>query len=112
MNRAEKLCQGLPPNIKPHAVELAENVLFMEERLKDSREHMQGQPIVMSYDNGGGQKGIRKNPMFDAYNSLMRTYNTSLAQLVELLGDTASDLPERGKLIKFQNDKYGKIVNG
>ena len=111
--KAEELCANVPSALKQSAIELAENILFMEERLKDSREHMKDQPIVMAYDNGGGQKGIRKNPMFDAYNSLMRTYNNSLAQLIEILGEDASaDLPKQGKLVKFANDKYGKVING
>ncbi len=109
---SDKICASVPERDRPRAVELCENVLFMERKLAEARRNMENQQIVIAYDNGGGQRGIRKNPMFDSYNALMRTYNASLAQLVEILGATPSDLPARGKLIKFNNDKYRRVQSG
>lgn len=87
MKTADELCSSMPEDIRPHAIELAENVLFMEGKLKDTRRGLANQQVVIPYDNGGGQKGIRKNPVFEGYNQLMANYRKSLDQLVALLRD-------------------------
>ena len=87
MKTADELCSSMPEDIRPHAIELAENVLFMEGKLKDTRRGLANQQVVIPYDNGGGQKGIRKNPVFEGYNQLMANYRKSLEQLVALLRD-------------------------
>lgn len=84
--RAEAICASLPENIRPRAVELAENVLWMESKLANAREVIGKSSVAIPYDNGGGQRGIRKNPAFDGYNSLMSSYTKALKQLCEMLG--------------------------
>lgn len=67
-------------------MELAENVLWMEAKLANAREVIGKSSVAIPYDNGGGQRGIRKNPAFDGYNSLMSSYTKALKQLCEMLG--------------------------
>jgi len=87
MTEAEALCQGIPEKIRPYATELAENVVFQCRKLAETRKAMEGNrsQLVVAYDNGGGQRGIRKHPLYEAYNQLMANYRKSLAQLTELL---------------------------
>ena len=85
MSKADELCAGMPDDIRPHAVELAENIFFMEGKLVETRKGLANQQVVIAYDNGGGQKGIRKNPIFEGYNQLMANYRKTLEQLVFLL---------------------------
>lgn len=87
MTPAESLCTGIPEALRPYAVELAENVVFQCAKLAETRKTMERsrQQLVMPYNNGGGQSGIRRNPIYDAYNQLMANYRKSLAQLTELL---------------------------
>ena len=87
MDKADQLCAGMPDDILPHAVELAENVFFMEGKLVETRKGLANQQVVIAYDNGGGQKGIRKNPIFEGYNQLMANYRKTLDQLVCLIRD-------------------------
>ena len=98
---------SVPEDYRAHAQELAEQLDFMRERLEDTRKNLDGAPLVIAYNNGGGQKGVRKNPAFDAYNTLMKTYNATIASLRELVGGEGADIPQRGKLLKFEK-KYGK----
>lgn len=84
--RAEAICKSLPEPIRARAVELAENVLWMEGKLASAREVIGKSSVAIPYDNGGGQRGIRKNPAFDGYNSLMSSYTKALKQLCEMLG--------------------------
>lgn len=84
--RAEAVCASLPEPTRARAVELAENVLWMESKLANAREVIGRSSVAIPYDNGGGQKGIRKNPAFDGYNSLISSYTKALKQLCEMLG--------------------------
>lgn len=84
--RAETICASLPEPTRARAVELAENILWMESKLANAREVIGKSSVAIPYDNGGGQRGIRKNPAFDGYNSLMSSYTKALKQLCEMLG--------------------------
>lgn len=84
---AEALCAGIPEKLRPYATELAENVVFQCAKLAETRKAMEKNrsQLIVAYNNGGGQSGIRKNPIYEAYNQLMANYRKSLAQLTELL---------------------------
>ena len=92
-SRAESICASLPEPTRARAVELAENVLWMEAKLANAREVIGRSSVAIPYDNGGGQRGIRKNPAFDGYNSLTSSYTKALKQLCEMLG---AQEPEEG----------------
>lgn len=87
MTEAEALCQGIPEKIRPYATELAENVVFQCKKLSETRKVMErsNAQLVVGYNNGGGQTGVRKHPIYEAYNQLMANYRKSLQQLTELL---------------------------
>ena len=89
--RAEAICASLPEPTRSRAVELAENVLWMEAKLAEARRAIGKSSVAIPYDNGGGQRGIRKNPAFDGYNSLMAQYVRALNQLCQMLGDAGGD---------------------
>ena len=99
------ICASVPEAYREHAKELVEQLEFQKSRLEETRKNLDNAPLVMAYNNGGGQKGIRKNPAFDAYNSLMKTYIQTLAKLQELLGSQASTQP---KMVAFA--KYAKTM--
>lgn len=108
MTKAEKLCVNVPAGLKPYAIELAENVFFQCTKLIETRKGLTKQAVVIAYDNGGGQRGIRKNPAFEAYNQLMANYRKSLQQLDEILrtyggmDDNDEDNPLRRILAEAQ----------
>ena len=83
-SKAEELVAGVH-TLHDEALELAESVLFMAGKLKEARENMKNEELVVPYDNGGGQTGLRENPHFSAYEKLMATYTKSLRQLTEFI---------------------------
>lgn len=93
--RAEELCAGVPASVHDRAIELATNVLWMEAKLANAREVIGKSSVAIPYDNGGGQRGIRKNPAFDGYNALMSSYSKALKQLCDMLGTTPPDTAPR-----------------
>lgn len=82
--RAKALVAGVT-TLHDEALELAESVVFMSDKLKKARKEMAKEPLVIPYDNGGGQSGIRENPHFVAYEKLAVTYSKSLRQLTEIV---------------------------
>ena len=82
--KAEELCSGVHV-LHDESLELAEAVLFMAKKLKESRALMKNEPIVIEYDNGGGQSGIRENPKFKAYESLWKSYISGAKLIVDAL---------------------------
>lgn len=80
-----QVCKGLPGNIEPMVRELAENVVFVRSKLAKTRKSLKNEAVVVPYDNGGGQTGIRKNPGFEMYNNLLAQYRKSIDQLIGIL---------------------------
>lgn len=87
---AEQLCAGVPDSVRPYALELAENIIFMGVKLEDTRRGLANQQVVIAYDNGGGQKGIRKNPIFEGYNQLMANFRKTAEQLCSILKESGA----------------------
>ena len=85
------LAARLPEQDRPHVLELSENVLFMRERLIATRRGLAKQDVVMPYDNGGGQTGIRANPAYAEYERLLASYIKTLKALREILAGVSDD---------------------
>lgn len=82
--KAEALVSGVH-TLHDESLELAESVLFMAKKLEESRNAMKNEPLVIVYDNGGGQSGIRENPHYTAFEHLLSAYNKSIRQLMEIV---------------------------
>lgn len=61
------------------------NTSWMKAKLDDAREAIKNSNIVISYDNGGGQKGIRENPLFKGYENLWRAYIHGMDRILSAL---------------------------
>lgn len=67
------------------SAELIQNVGFIEDRLFNARIDMADEPLVVAYDNGGGQAGVRKNPAYEVYAKLYASYIAGIKTLLERL---------------------------
>lgn len=85
MTEAEQLVAGYDGPLRPQVLELAENVVFMAHKLKETRDSMGKTPLIVRYDNGGGQAGYRENPVFKAYNSMASRYVAALHELESII---------------------------
>ena len=86
---ASKICANVDERLKPQVTILAEQVIFMSKKLKESKAGLKDQAIVIPYDNGGGQVGIRENPAFTAYEKLLAAYTKALTTLRDVIGTEA-----------------------
>ena len=98
MRDARQLVEGYSGNDRDHALELAENVIFMAGKLDEIREQMRDADAIIAYDNGGGQSGTRKNPIFEAYSQLLSSYIKALNALIAMLADSTATPRAKSKL--------------
>lgn len=64
---------------------IIENVAWMKIKLDDAREKIASSSVVIPYDNGGGQSGIRENPLYKGYEALWKSYITGLDRILGAL---------------------------
>lgn len=89
------------------------NTAWMKAKLDDAREAIKNSNIVISYDNGGGQKGIRENPLFKGYESLWRSYMAGMNKILECLPEEVAtieaEIADRPKtVLELVRGKYRK----
>lgn len=59
----------------------------MGERLLLEGERMAEEELIIGYDNGGGQSGVRENPYYPAYEKLLGSYAKAIATMKDVFGD-------------------------
>lgn len=68
-----------------------DNMAWQRVKLDEAREEMQEASVVCEYDNGGGQRGIRENPIFKAYINLWKAYMIGLEKYASYLPKELQD---------------------
>ena len=73
---------------------LRNQLRLMRDRLIAEGERIETEELIVEYDNGGGQLGIRENPFYPAYEKLLTSYTQTLTVLNDMEGGRIqSDLP-------------------
>ena len=88
-DRAQRMLHdlgGLSPDVVDLVRPLVIEAVWTEQRLADARRFIGTTEIVVPYDNGGGQMGVRRNPAYDGYNALAKTYVAYLKQIQAMCG--------------------------
>ena len=107
--QAEQLCSCMPDTQdKSRAIELATNVLFLEKKLGETRKIANTEPSVVEYDNGGGQSGTRVSPWVQSYTALLKTYQSAIRQLSEMLAMDDEDVDEQLDVLYNKYDRPNK----
>ena len=79
------------------------NSAWMRVRLDAARAQMQDCPIVVEYDTGGGQKGVRENPIFKAYEALWKSFMLGMSRILDAIPDEKpAELTERIEEVRPQ----------
>lgn len=76
---------------------IIDNTAWMHAKLEDARAVIKNAQIVIDYDNGGGQKGIRENPAFHGYESLWKSYMLGMGRLLDSIPPKSAE-DEKKKL--------------
>ena len=93
--------------ISEHKMKVIEPVVinsaFMKVKLDEAREQIKQESITVKYDNGGGQKGIRENPVFKAYEALWKSYMLGMDKILGIIPEEQqAELTAQAEQIKPQ----------
>ena len=75
---------------------VVENIAWMRIKLDDTRDMIKDSTVAIPYDNGGGQTGIRENPLFKGYQSLFGSYLKGMAMVMDCLPAEAENVDQDG----------------
>lgn len=75
---------------------VVENIAWMRIKLDDTRDMIKDSTVAIPYDNGGGQTGIRENPLFKGYQSLFASYLKGMAMVMDCLPAEAENADQNG----------------
>lgn len=75
---------------------VVENIAWMRIKLDDTRDMIKDSTVAIPYDNGGGQTGIRENPLFKGYQSLFASYLKGMAMIMDCLPAEAENADQNG----------------
>lgn len=67
----------------------------MKAKLEEAREEICDEGIAVPYDNGGGQKGMRENPLFKGYENLWRCYIAGMGKILDSLPEEFQEKEEK-----------------
>lgn len=88
------------------------NVAWMRLKLDETRKAIANSTVAIPYDNGGGQTGIRENPVFKGYESLYKSYMAGMAKIIDSLpaekARVAAPVEEPKTVLQLIRQKHGK----
>lgn len=90
-----------------------DNTAWMKVKLDVTREKIKTTDVAIPYDNGGGQSGIRENPLFKGYESLFKTYMSGMRQILDMLPNEAinvkkEEIQKPKTMLELVRDKHRK----
>ncbi len=71
---------------------LIEQLNMIARRLTEEGKKIDSEPLIIEYDNGGGQSGVRENPFYPAYEKLLASYTKTLASLKDMGGEQDAEV--------------------
>lgn len=71
---------------------LIEQLNMIARRLTEEGKKIDSEPLIIEYDNGGGQSGVRENPFYPAYEKLLASYTKALAAVKEMGGADSAEV--------------------
>ena len=92
---------------------LIQNTAWMKVKLEEAREAIKTSNVVIPYDNGGGQTGLRENPLFKGYESLFKSYMSGMRIILDTLpaqaeGVRKEEIEKPKTMLELVRDKHRK----
>lgn len=98
-----ELARGINGRMRNRAIELAENIITIENKLKIMRVQFDKEPAITTYSNGASQSGTRANPFFDQYIRVLSKYESLIKSFFDLM--------ERADVNDIQKDSISEMRN-
>lgn len=88
--------QGIPDEQVKLLGPTIDHIVWLEEKMDQGRNLIAASAIVVPYDNGGGQSGIRKNPAYEAIHRMTSSYNATMKTLEDVIRMYAEQSTDAG----------------
>lgn len=90
-----------------------DNTAWMKAKLDEAREAIKNTSVAIPYDNGGGQTGIRENPLFKGYEALWKSYISGLNLILsacpqKVVEKEAEQIETPKTVLQLVRAKHGK----
>lgn len=104
--RLEKMFAELDEKRRDTAQSLLENAAFMTVTLADLRKTITEKGVVSEYQNGENQRGTKKSPEVEVYNTMIKNYTAIIKTLCDML---PAENAEANALLTWQKTN-GRLV--
>lgn len=108
MNKVKRIkvrLDGLTGNKYELASVLLDKAEFMEAELNKLQEIIKEKGWVEQYKNGANQFGLKKSSEGDVYNAMIKNYNATIKQLMDILPNEVEETDDlRGDVFGALND--------
>ena len=85
--KADEICQGVAPDIRPQVVTLANAVLTMQEKIEQQIPIYKQLPLAQQVTVGTGETMLRANPATQEFRATVRDYAQALDSLNKILDE-------------------------
>lgn len=89
LTKLKKIFKDIEPAKRQTVEKLIENAAFMAESLDELQAIIREKGFTEEYHNGANQSGIKKCSEVEIYNTMIKNYQSTIKQLVDLLPDEA-----------------------
>ena len=88
-------------NLTQDASAVAENAAFMAVSLNELQALINEHGYTEEYQNGANQCGIKKSSEVEIYNTMIKNFNTTMKQLIDMLPDSTSGGSSRNAALDY-----------
>ena len=105
IKRLNKIFANLTQDAAQVAEKLIENAAFMTVSLSELQRIINEKGYTEEYQNGENQFGTKKSSEVDIYNTMIKNFNTTMKQLIDMLPDSPSGGNSRNAALDYINGR-------
>lgn len=91
LKKYKKIFEKIDEDKKPFAEKLCQQAAFMGATLKELQEKIDEEGAVIVSINGNGFKTTQEHPAQKSYNTMIRNYNATIKNLLDLLPENQNE---------------------
>lgn len=88
-SKIKEAISGLPDSKKEAAEKLLSKAIFMDAELEKLQTILLEKGWVEQYKNGENQFGLKKSSEGEVYNTLIKSYNSTMKQIIDMISSTS-----------------------
>lgn len=101
VKRLNKIFCNLTQDASEIAERLIENAAFMAVSLRELQEIINIKGYTEEYQNGEFQNGTKKSSEVDIYNTMIKNFNTTMKQLIDMLPESPAGGNSRNAALDY-----------